>query len=101
MLDFGDVVVHVMSEEQRNFYDMESFYGAAEEVCIISLHAQFSLLILIILPRIIFEMVHFAQITFDSVYFTQVKTGQAERPAFLQRSIWLSFTQWTGTAQLA
>ena len=32
MLDFGDVVIHVMSEEKRNYYDMESFYGAAEEV---------------------------------------------------------------------
>lgn len=34
MLDFGDVVVHVMSEEKRSYYDMESFYGAAEEVYI-------------------------------------------------------------------
>ena len=25
--------MHVMSEEQREYYDMESFYGAAEEVC--------------------------------------------------------------------
>ena len=32
MLDFGDVVVHVMSEEMRSYYDMESFYDAAEEV---------------------------------------------------------------------
>ena len=32
MLDFGDVVVHVMSEDMRSYYDMESFYGAAEEV---------------------------------------------------------------------
>jgi len=32
VLDFGDVVVHVMSEEMRSYYDMESFYGAAEEV---------------------------------------------------------------------
>lgn len=32
MLDFGDVVIHVMSEDQRNYYDLESFYGAAEEV---------------------------------------------------------------------
>ena len=34
MLDFGDVVVHVMSEEKRSYYDMESFYGTAEEVYI-------------------------------------------------------------------
>ena len=32
MLDYGDVVVHVMTPEQRDFYDLESFYGAAEEV---------------------------------------------------------------------
>lgn len=32
MLDFGDVVVHVMSEDMRSYYDMERFYGAAEEV---------------------------------------------------------------------
>lgn len=36
VLDFGDVVVHVMSEEMRSYYDMESFYGAAEEVCCVS-----------------------------------------------------------------
>ena len=32
VLDYGDVVVHVMTPEQRDFYDLESFYGAAEEV---------------------------------------------------------------------
>lgn len=32
LLDFGDVVVHVMTAEQREYYDMESFYAAAEEV---------------------------------------------------------------------
>ena len=36
MLDFGDVVIHVMSEDQRNYYDLESFYGAAEEVSMLS-----------------------------------------------------------------
>ena len=32
MLDFGDVVVHLFTAEQREYYDLESFYGAAEEV---------------------------------------------------------------------
>ena len=32
VLDFGDVVVHVMSPRQREFYDLESFYGDAVEV---------------------------------------------------------------------
>ncbi len=30
--DFGDVVVHVLTAEQRERYNLESFYGAAEEV---------------------------------------------------------------------
>jgi len=32
LLDFGDVVVHVLTAEQRDYYDLESFYGAAEEL---------------------------------------------------------------------
>lgn len=32
MMDFGDVVVSIMTPEQREFYDLESFYGQAEEV---------------------------------------------------------------------
>lgn len=32
LLDFGDVVVHVLTADQRDYYDLESFYGAAEEV---------------------------------------------------------------------
>ena len=32
VLDFGDVVVHVMSPRQREFYDLESFYVDAVEV---------------------------------------------------------------------
>ena len=32
LLDFGDVVLHVFSSEQRAYYDIESFYAAAEEV---------------------------------------------------------------------
>ncbi|KAG1674441.1 hypothetical protein FOA52_003046 [Chlamydomonas sp. UWO 241] len=31
-LDFGDTIVHIMSEDQRDFYDVESFYATAEEV---------------------------------------------------------------------
>ncbi|WIA39265.1 hypothetical protein OEZ86_005386 [Tetradesmus obliquus] len=32
VLDFGDVVVHVFTGEQREHYDIDSFYAAAEEV---------------------------------------------------------------------
>ncbi|KAL4444966.1 hypothetical protein ABPG77_004016 [Micractinium sp. CCAP 211/92] len=32
LLDYGDVVVHILTAEQRDYYDLESFYGAAEEV---------------------------------------------------------------------
>ncbi|KAG7675119.1 hypothetical protein Ndes2526B_g07976 [Nannochloris sp. 'desiccata'] len=32
LLDYGDVVVHVLTADQREYYDLESFYGAAEEV---------------------------------------------------------------------
>ncbi|KXZ53462.1 hypothetical protein GPECTOR_7g912 [Gonium pectorale] len=31
-LDFGDVVLHLFTAEQRDYYDIESFYAAAEEV---------------------------------------------------------------------
>lgn len=34
MLDFGDVIVHVFTPEQREYYDLESFYGAAGEVAL-------------------------------------------------------------------
>ena len=46
MLDFGDVVIHVMSEDQRNYYDLEGFYGAAEEVSVVcsSLHLTYRIL---------------------------------------------------------
>ena len=30
---FGEVVVQVMTAESREFYDLESFYAEAEEVC--------------------------------------------------------------------
>ena len=33
-LDFGDVVLHVFTPDQREFYDLEGFYGAAEEVAL-------------------------------------------------------------------
>lgn len=32
MLDLQDVVVHVFTAEQREYFDLETFYGAAEEV---------------------------------------------------------------------
>ncbi|KAL4448004.1 hypothetical protein ABPG75_005223 [Micractinium tetrahymenae] len=32
LLDYGDVVVHILTADQRDYYDLESFYGAAEEV---------------------------------------------------------------------
>ena len=32
LLDFGDVVMHVLTADQREYYDLESFYGAAEEI---------------------------------------------------------------------
>lgn len=31
-LDYGGVVVHVLTAEQREFYDIEGFYATAEEV---------------------------------------------------------------------
>lgn len=31
-MDFGEVVVQVMTRESREYYDLESFYAAAEEV---------------------------------------------------------------------
>ncbi|KAK9863943.1 hypothetical protein WJX84_004460 [Apatococcus fuscideae] len=30
--DYGDVVIHVFEPAQRDYYDLEGFYGAAEEV---------------------------------------------------------------------
>jgi ribosome-associated protein len=32
VLDYGDVVVHVFTPDQREYYDIESFYMQAEEV---------------------------------------------------------------------
>ena len=42
--DYGDVVIHVFEPAQREYYDLEGFYGAAEEVrqaCFL-LHVNFS-----------------------------------------------------------
>lgn len=32
VLDYGDVVVHVFTPEQREYYALDDFYSAAEEV---------------------------------------------------------------------
>eukprot|EP00884_Botryococcus_braunii_P000986 jgi/Botrbrau1/10889/Bobra.0025s0065.1 len=32
VMDYGDVVLHLFTPEQREFYDLETFYGAAAEV---------------------------------------------------------------------
>lgn len=32
LLDFGDIVVHVMNEQEREFYNLERLWGDAQEV---------------------------------------------------------------------
>jgi ribosome silencing factor RsfS/YbeB/iojap len=32
LLDFGDTVIHVLTAGEREYYDLESFYAAADEV---------------------------------------------------------------------
>ncbi|MEX0271149.1 ribosome silencing factor [Leptolyngbyaceae cyanobacterium UHCC 1019] len=32
LLDYGDVIVHVMMPQEREFYDLEAFWGHAEKV---------------------------------------------------------------------
>lgn len=34
LLDFGGLVVHVMTADEREYYDLESFYAAADEVAL-------------------------------------------------------------------
>ena len=33
VLDFGDVLLHVFTDDERQYYDLESFYKGAAEVC--------------------------------------------------------------------
>ena len=40
VLDLRDVVVHVMNAEMREYYSIESFYSAAEEVELPFLHRE-------------------------------------------------------------
>ena len=32
VLDFGDVILHLFSAEEREYYDLEGFYNGAPEV---------------------------------------------------------------------
>lgn len=34
LLDYGDVVIHILTADQREYYDLEGFYGAAEDVAL-------------------------------------------------------------------
>ncbi len=34
LLDYGDVIAHIMAEEQREFYDLEGFWSAAPRLAI-------------------------------------------------------------------
>lgn len=36
------MVVHILTAEQRDYYDLEGFYGAAEEVCLLQTHTCLS-----------------------------------------------------------
>jgi ribosome-associated protein len=40
ILDLGDIIVHVLSAEMREYYSLESFYGAAEEVELPFVHQE-------------------------------------------------------------
>jgi ribosome-associated protein len=41
LLDYGDVIVHVMMPQEREFYDLEAFWGHAEKVDFAELLTQF------------------------------------------------------------
>jgi ribosome-associated protein len=32
LLDYGDVIVHIMSPKEREFYNLEAFWGHAERI---------------------------------------------------------------------
>lgn len=38
VLDFGDVILHLFTPDERQFYDLEAFYSGAAEVRTLSAH---------------------------------------------------------------
>lgn len=32
LMDFADIIVHILTEDQREYYDLETFWGAAQRV---------------------------------------------------------------------
>jgi ribosome-associated protein len=32
LLDYGDLIVHVLTPQERSFYDLESFWGHGDQV---------------------------------------------------------------------
>jgi ribosome-associated protein len=36
LLDYGDLIVHVLTPQERSFYDLESFWGHGEQIRYIS-----------------------------------------------------------------
>jgi len=40
LLDYGDVIVHIFSEEQREFYSLERLWGDAPRKPVVSARAR-------------------------------------------------------------
>jgi ribosome-associated protein len=36
LLDYGDLIVHVLTPQERSFYDLESFWGHGEQIRYVS-----------------------------------------------------------------